>query len=177
MRYFVTIGPRQLEVELGPDCLRLDGDEISADLMEMDGTEVLSLLLGTRSHRILGARRGPGEWSLYMSGRHLRAHVVDERTRAIREMTGNREVARGPGTLRAPMPGLVVKVEVQEGDEVFPGQGLVIVEAMKMENELKAEAQAQVGKVLVGPGDTVEKDQILIEFQAQGEPSKGGPGD
>jgi biotin carboxyl carrier protein len=176
MKYFVTIGPRELEVELGPDGLRLDGVETPADLAEMDGTEVLTLLLGGRSHRILATRREAGEWSVYTAGRHIRTQVVDERTRAIREMTGNSEVATGPKALRAPMPGLVVKVEVEEGDEVFPDQGLVIVEAMKMENELKAEAEGRVGRVLVEPGNTVEKDQVLIEFQIESE-VQGGTSD
>ena len=174
MKYFVTIGPRELEVELGPDGLRLDGVETAADLVEMDGTEVLTLLLGGRYNRILAARRGPGEWSVYTAGSHIRTRVVDERTKAIQEMTGNSQLPSGPKALRAPMPGMVVKVEVQEGDEVFQNQGLVIVEAMKMENELRSEAEGRVGKVLVGPGDTVEKDQILIEFQTQDETAEGG---
>ena len=62
------------------------------------------------------------------------------------------------------MPGLVVRVEVDEGDAVQEGQGVVIVEAMKMENELTAEAPARVKRVLVKAGDTVVKDQPLIEF-------------
>lgn len=177
MRYFVTIGPRELEVELGPSGLRLNGESVNADLAEMNGTEVFTLLLENRSHRILAARRGAGEWSLYTAGRHLRASVVDERTRTIQEMTGTKGEAGGPRSLRAPMPGLVVKVEVQEGEDVFRDQGLVIVEAMKMENELKAEAEARVDKVLVAPGDTVEKDQVLIEFQASGGPSQEESGE
>jgi pyruvate carboxylase subunit B len=177
MKYFVTIGRRELEVELGPTGVRLDGSEISADLMERDGMEVFTLLLGNRSHRILAARRGSGEWSLYLAGHHLRAAVLDERAKAIGEMTGNQEAHTGPKALRAPMPGLVVKVEVQEGEEVLAGQGLVIVEAMKMENELKAEKEARVGKVMVAPGDAVNKDQVLIEFQAPGDQAQEELGD
>jgi pyruvate carboxylase subunit B len=81
-------------------------------------------------------------------------------------MTGAQEGSKGPKALRAPMPGLVVKVEVREGDTVFSGQGLVIVEAMKMENELKSERDGTVKRVAVEPGQTVEKDQVLVEFHA-----------
>jgi len=73
------------------------------------------------------------------------------------------------------MPGLVIKVEVQEGDAVVGGQGLVIVEAMKMENELKAEGEGRVARVLVAPGQTVEKDQVLVEFESPEDASEGGP--
>lgn len=165
MLYFVTIGDRELEVELGPEGIRVDGENIHADLVEMDGTEVHSLLLGGRSHQILATRNGTGEWVLHMSGRCLRAEVVDERTRTIRKMTGVREGRAGPRTLRAPMPGLVVKVEAAEGDVVVPGQGLIIVEAMKMENELKSNGGGRISRVLVEAGQTVEKDQVLVEFE------------
>lgn len=170
MRYFVTIGGREMEVELGPEGIRVEGETVLADLVEMDGTEVHSLLLGQRSHRILAARNGREEWILHMSGKQLRAQIVDERTRDLREMTGMKGAKGGPGALRAPMPGLVVKVEVAEGDEVVPGQGLIIVEAMKMENELKSEGKGRIGKILVEAGQPVEKDQVLVEFAAP-EPS------
>lgn len=165
MRYFVTIGDRELEVELGPGGIRVDGEEVLADLVEMDGTEVYSLLFGERSHRILANRDGTEGWTLHLSGRQLWAQVVDERTRAIREVTGVREGSLGPKVLRAPMPGLVVKVEAEEGDEVVPGQGLVIVEAMKMENELKSEGGGRISRILVEPGQIVDKDQVLVEFE------------
>ena len=62
------------------------------------------------------------------------------------------------------MPGLVVRVEVAEGDEIRPGQGLVIVEAMKMENELRAEVAGRVVKIHVAAGAAVAKDQVLIDL-------------
>jgi pyruvate carboxylase subunit B len=62
------------------------------------------------------------------------------------------------------MPGLVVKLEVDEGDTVEAGQGVVIVEAMKMENELKAEAAGVVSCIHVAAGEAVEQDQVLIDL-------------
>jgi len=164
MRYFVTVGSRTVEVELGAEGMRVDGEEVSANLMEMDGTEVRSLLLNGRSHRVLATRTGPGSWSLHLSGRHISARVVDERTRSIEKMAGAPEGNSGPKALKAPMPGMVVKVAVEEGEAVSEGQGLVIVEAMKMENELKSAGDARVRKILVAPGDAVEKDQVMMEF-------------
>ncbi|MCE2397612.1 MAG: biotin/lipoyl-binding protein [Gemmatimonadetes bacterium] len=63
------------------------------------------------------------------------------------------------------MPGLVVRIEVKEGDEVEEGEALLIVEAMKMENELRATAAARVARVPVRPGQAVEKGQLLVEFE------------
>lgn len=165
MRYFVTMGGRTVEVELGADGVRIDGEQVTADLVEMDGTEVRSLLLNHRSHRILASRKGRGAWGLHLSGRHISARVVDERTREIERLTGGREGPLGPRVLKAPMPGMVVKVEVEEGAMVVEGQGLVIVEAMKMENELKSGGRVRVGRILVAAGEAVEKDQVLMELE------------
>jgi pyruvate carboxylase subunit B len=164
MRYYVTMAGRTVEVELGSEGIRVDGEPAEVDLVEMDGTQVRSLLLNGKSYRVLAARKGRGSWNLHLYGRHLDARVVDERTRALEEMTGEPEGGQRLTVLRAPMPGLVVKVDVAEGDPVKEGQGLVIVEAMKMENELKSLGEARVKRVLVGPGDVVEKDQVLVEF-------------
>ena len=105
-------------------------------------------------------------WDLRVGGRRYYAEAVDERTRAIREMTGLAAGPLGPRPVRAPMPGMVVKIEVAVGDAVTPGQGVAIVEAMKMENELKAESAGVVTRIHVEPGDAVEKDQILIDLAA-----------
>lgn len=174
MRYFVTVGHRTVEVELGTAGVKVEGVRVNADLMEMDGTEVRSLLLDGRSHRILATRKGRGLWSLHLAGHHLTARVVDERTRSIEEMTGDGEGALGPSALAAPMPGMVVRVEVEEGQPVSAGQGLVIVEAMKMENELKSQGDVRVRKILVSPGEAVEKDQVLMEFDPPETPGKEG---
>ena len=66
----------------------------------------------------------------------------------------------------APMPGLVVRVNVREGDEVRSGQGLVVMEAMKMENELRATAAGVVRRVVVAAGSAVEKGALLVEMEA-----------
>jgi pyruvate carboxylase subunit B len=174
MKYFVKIGDRELEVELGPEGILVEGEVLVADLVEMDGTDVHSLLLGPESHRVLASRNGLEGWNLHLRGHHFQAQVVDERTRAIRAMAGTQEGFRGPKALRAPMPGLVVKIEVEVGEKVEAGQGLVIVEAMKMENELKSEGEGSVAKILVEPGQAVDKDQILVEFRAPAVPPEKG---
>jgi acetyl/propionyl-CoA carboxylase alpha subunit len=166
MRYYVTLAGRTFEVELGPEGVTLDGERLDTDLAQVAGTGLRSLVLGGESYRLLAQRNGGGLWDLHLRGHRYRAEAVDERTRVIREMTGDSTAPDGPRPVRAPMPGLVVKVQVEEGDHVEAGRGLVIVEAMKMENELKAEAPGVVARIHVEPGQAVEKDQILIDLAA-----------
>lgn len=166
MIYHVTVGERTFVVELGPDAIRLDGREVAVDFEHVEGSPVRSLLVDGVSHRLAARRVGKESWELYCRGRRVRADVVDERTRAIREITGSGSGATGPRPIVAPMPGLVVRVDVAEGDHVQAGQGVVIVEAMKMENELTTDVAAVVTRVHVLEGQTVEKDQILVDLAA-----------
>lgn len=169
MLYHVTVGGRTVEVELGGEGVRVDGRPVDAELRRVPGTRVHSLVVDGESHRIVVRRDGGGAWDLHLRGHRVPVTVVDERTRAIREMTGAAGGPKGPGALRAPMPGLVVKIEVEEGDVVEVGRGLAIVEAMKMENELVADAPGRVKRIHVEAGQAVEKNQVIIEFEALGD--------
>jgi biotin carboxyl carrier protein len=166
MRYFVTLGDKTVEVELTGKDVIVDGKRVDADLVHVAGTPVRHLLVDGHSHPIIaqnGAERG--HWELMLGGRRISAEVVDERSRTIRAMTARTAGPQGPKPLRAPMPGLVVRVEVAPGDTVQAGQGLVIIEAMKMENELKAAAGGVVSSILVEAGQAVDKGAILVEFE------------
>ena len=165
MRYFVTIGDRTVEVDLTGHTPVVDGTPVEAHLAALPGTPVRHLLVDGRSFAITahpGERRG--QWHLAVGADRFRADAVDERTRAIREMTGGAEV-EAEKTVNAPMPGLVVKIEVEVGQQVRAGQGVVVVEAMKMENELKAPADGVVAKILVQERQTVEKGATLIVLE------------
>lgn len=167
MRYFVTIGERTFEVELREQQVIVNGQVLSAELEVVAGTLLRRLALDGASHRVVAL---PGEtrgsWELHLDGERIHAEVVDERTRAIRAMTARASEPAGPRPVRAPMPGMVVRVEVEPGQSVHAGQGVVIIEAMKMENELKADAAGVVARVLVTPGTAVEKGAPLVEFTA-----------
>jgi pyruvate carboxylase subunit B len=165
MRYTVSVGERTLEVELGAEGALVDGRPVDAALAHAAGTPVRGLRVGAETYRLV-AERGPGgRWRLHLRGRTLDVDVVDERTKAIRAMTGAGAAALGPRPIVAPMPGMVVKVEVGEGDVVESGQGIVIVEAMKMENELRASGPGRVTRVHVSRGQAVEKDQVLVDLE------------
>ena len=164
MIYHVTIAGRSFEVELAAEGITVDGRRVEVDFARIAGGPTRSLMVDGASYRMAAARVGRETWDIHARGRRFRADVVDERTRVIREMTGGAGVAAGPRPIVAPMPGMVVKVEVEEGEEVAAGQGVVIVEAMKMENELKADAPARVERIHVQEGEAVDKDQLLVDL-------------
>jgi biotin carboxyl carrier protein len=164
VKYVVSVGGREIEVEVDGDRVTVAGTSLAAALRVIPGTPARQLVLDGRPTVLTMRSPGRGEWSLGMAGDRWEAEVVDERTRHIRSLTAGAERARGPTALRAPMPGLVLRLLVEPGREVARGDGLVVLEAMKMENELKAPAGGVVGAVHVRPGEPVEKGQVLVEF-------------
>lgn len=167
MKYIVDIAGQRIEVELDGARVSVDGESYSATLDPIDGTPVRLLRIGDTVHRVLARRDGArGEYALDVDGWQFRAEAHDERTRAIRDLAAASRASAGPSPLHAPMPGLVVRVLVSVGDEVAAGQGLVVVEAMKMENELRASVAARVSAVRAVPGTAVEKGAVLVELEA-----------
>ena len=164
MIYHVAVGDRTHVVELNGPKVLVDGRPCAVDFAHLEGGPIRSLIVDGVSHRISARRTGPETWDLHLRGRKIRAEAVDERTRAVRDMTGAGSGSVGPRPIVSPMPGMVVRIEVSEGDMIRAGQGVVIVEAMKMENELTAEADAIVTKVMVAEGQAVEKDQLLVDL-------------
>jgi biotin carboxyl carrier protein len=163
MLYHVTIGARTFRVEIEGESARVDDTTYQrAELVALPGTRVRHLLADGTSATVVARRTD--EWDLQVDGWTFRADVVDERTRAIRAMTARGGASQGPRPVRAPMPGLIVQIEVGVGDSVIAGQGVAIMEAMKMENELRADAAGVVSRILVEPGQAVEKGAVLVEF-------------
>ena len=166
MRYVVTVDGERRVVDVMGDEVEIDGRRLSARLVDVDGTPVSLLTIGEQVYRLV-ARRGAarGDYVLSLDGRRFSVEALDERTRAIRDLSAASAAASGPAPLVAPMPGLIVRVNVVPGDVVQAGQGLVVMEAMKMENELRAPTGGTVRAVRAEPGTAVEKGAVLVELE------------
>ena len=103
--------------------------------------------------------------SLTVNGRPRTLKINDETDQLVKQLGFSTVSAAANKNINAPMPGLVLDIMVAEGDEVSAGTPLLILEAMKMENVLKAEADGVVQSISVGKGDAVEKRQLLIVLE------------
>jgi pyruvate carboxylase subunit B len=165
VKYFVTLRSRTYEIDVGGGRVTVDGEPFEAHLAAVPGTPLYHLLLGGSSWTVAAqplAATAPWRWALGAVGERFEVEVVDDRTRQIQALTGRERAPAGGGVVKAPMPGLVVRVEVAVGDRVEIGAGLVVVEAMKMENELRAQRPGVVETVHVAAGQTVDKGAALI---------------
>jgi biotin carboxyl carrier protein len=166
MKYVVLLDQQTIEVEVDGDHVIIDGGVHIATLAAIPGTPLRQLMIDGRPSTLSVEAVGRGRWALTPKGERWEMEVLDERTRHIRSLAGGGDRRRAAGVLKAPMPGLVVRVQVQPGEQVAAGDPLVVLEAMKMENELKAGAPGTVKLVRVAPGEAVEKGQVLVEFEA-----------
>ncbi len=167
MKYIVDLNGERHEVSIEGSSVIVDGQVTVAHLEDVQGTPVRLVTLGTEVYRVV-ARRGTsrGSYTLSVDGYRFDAEALDERTRAIRDITAEASMSSGPAPVVAPMPGLIVRVNVAVGDDVQAGQGLVVMEAMKMENELKASSAGRVKNITAAPGTAVEKGTVLVELEA-----------
>lgn len=166
MKYFVTLDHREIEVVVDGERVHLLDEHPLARVSEVEGTPVRMLTIGDRVYRVVVERGSArGDYTLAIDGFRLDLTVLDERTRAIRAMGGAAVSSKGPAPLRAPMPGMIVRVNVEVGDAVHTGQGVVVMEAMKMENELRSASSGVVRNILAKPGTAVEKGALLLELE------------
>jgi biotin carboxyl carrier protein len=154
------VGDRSAEVEVrgkdGRYTVTRDGGTVEIDLAET-GDHFESLLVGGRSHD-LGIEARPGGYKVH--GREGTVTVELEESSA--NGTIRRAAADGPVRLTAPMPGRVVRVLATKEQDVDAGEGLVVIEAMKMENELKAPRKGRVSEVAVQEGQAVDAGALLV---------------
>jgi biotin carboxyl carrier protein len=170
MKYYVQVAGQELEVSLEAGGVRVAGELFPAVLESLPGTPLRQLRLGERTLVFTVEAMARGDWALAHRGERWEASVVDERTRHIRSLTGGARGARGAGEVKAPMPGLVLRVLVEPGQRVEAGAALAVLEAMKMENQIKAPMAGVIERIHVGPGTAVEKGQILVVLA----PAEGG---
>ena len=166
MKFVVELNGERRDVEVDGESVTLDGNSAIAHLEDIPGTPVRLVTIGNEVHRVV-VRRGStkGAYTLWVDGWRFDGDALDERTRAIREITAAASKSTGPAPVVAPMPGLIVRVNVAVGDQVQMGQGLVVMEAMKMENELRASSGGRVKSIGATPGTAVEKGAVLVELE------------
>ncbi len=164
MRYATTINDKTYLIEINDDRrVFVDGVECAVDFESISGQPVYSLLLDGRSYEayIYEAEEGEG-WQVLLRGDLYTVVVEDEREKRLKAAAGVVVTAGGDFNLKAPMPGLVVSVPVAEGQAVKTGDLLVVLESMKMQNELKSPRDGTVTRVRARVGETVEHHQVLV---------------
>ncbi len=162
MKYITTIDEKEFAVDIIDEHhLSINGKVYEVDFQSVSGQPVYSLLIDGRSYEAY-VNPGEDEWQVLLYGQQYPAKVDDEREKRLGSSTGGKAQASGEFLLKAPMPGLVVAIPVNEGQPIEKGQVLVILESMKMQNELKSPRAGKVDHIRVKIGESVELKQLLL---------------
>jgi biotin carboxyl carrier protein len=160
MLYDITIDGKNFRLELnrtegGWTCL-LDGREVEVDAV-LARPDVLSLRIGNMAYEVK-SEHVANDLHLWVGSRRFAAEVRDPRSLRGRMRAGDDS---GPKKIVAPMPGKVVRLLLREGDEVEAGAGIAVVEAMKMQNEIKSPKKGTIQKISVSEGAAVNAGDVL----------------
>ena len=162
MKYVATIGEREILVEIiNEQQVNVDGVIYNIDFESVSENTVYSLLANNKSFDAL-VYEGDEGWQVLLLGSQYIFQVEDEREKRLRASLGGRIPENVDYHLRAPMPGLIIALPVSEGQEVNKGDVLVLLESMKMQNELRSPRAGKINRVRVKPGDSVEQRDTLL---------------
>jgi biotin carboxyl carrier protein len=162
MKYVTSINGKEYMIEIVDEHhILVDGTSHFVDFMPVGDQPVYSLLVEGESFEGLVYPAEEG-WQVLLHGYQYPARVEDERERRLRAALGSRVSEQGEFLLRAPMPGLVIAVPASEGQHVEKGDVLLVLESMKMQNELKAPRPGTVTRIRVQAGDSVDLKQTLL---------------
>jgi biotin carboxyl carrier protein len=163
MKYIATVEGKEILVEVLDDKhVSVNGKVYQVDFESVVGQPVYSLIVDGRSHEGYVQSGDDDTLQVLLRGRLYPISVVDEREKRLRAAAGGGVAETGEFHLKAPMPGLVVAVPVEEGQAVKKGQVLLVLESMKMQNELKAPRDGVVNRIKVKVGESVEQKQALL---------------
>lgn len=164
MKYYSRVGENEYEIEIIDDKVFVDGEAVNVDLRQSGALELYSLLYNGRSYEML-IEADRFAYDVTMRGERFEVQVEDERTRRLNVGRKMVSVPEGELPIRAPIPGLVVRILVEEGQAVTDEQPLVLLEAMKMENEIRAVRDGVVKKISCATGQRVEQNAVLIVLE------------
>lgn len=170
MKFWVTMQGRDAEVECdardGKVFAIVGGKRLEADFVRLPDGEVYSLLVDGRSHEVRVSHHGEG-LDVTANGLTIPVEVRNPLEKLLLQQAGGHRKSRGE-TMVAPMPGVVVAIKVKVGEVVQPGQPVIVVEAMKMQNELAAQTGGLVTEILVTERAAVAAGQAMVKMKPEG---------
>jgi pyruvate carboxylase subunit B len=157
----VRIGERNYQVEVSGERVFVNGVPVNVGGVHLDAQGGLSFRAGANIMKAV-LDIGPRESFVSFNGHEFTLSTETERDRLLRKMAGVSTEQHHHAEIRASMPGMVVRINVQPGTSVEKGHAVLILEAMKMENEIRSPADSIVREIHVKPGQTVEKGDLLM---------------
>lgn len=169
MKFSVRAGGREYQIRFdeayGKRVLEVDGVMHNLTLLRVDGARVRFTVDDRPVEAVVNRSDTPGSLSVDAGAGCVDLEIEESRFALVREISGLTQVSASMVSLKAPMPGLVTQVLVKAKDVVSAGTPILVMEAMKMENELRASGDGVVKEILVQPQEAVDQGRVLVTFE------------
>jgi len=164
-KYHISLGDGTHEVVVGRDqgAVEVDGATWSPDILS-SGEDTYSMIIGGKTVTIIAAG-GPRDFEFLVNRKTCQVRVISDREKSLRALSSTKGDNARQQEVYSPMPAMVAKILVSPGDTVKVGQGLILIEAMKMENEIRSHRNGKVRDVCVVERQTVDKGQLLLRLE------------
>ena len=142
----------------------IDGKEFPYKILSESKNQIV-IEIGNRILNVVYSKKNVNNYYVVAEGQNYEVEVLTELQNKAKELSAERRKNSGITLVKAPMPGLLLKLEVNIGDEISEGSSLFILEAMKMENEIKSETSGTVKEIRAGEGESVEKGAVILVIE------------
>lgn len=162
MKYITSIGEQEFIIAINDEGrITIDGEEVDVDFQGIPDTKLYSVIINGESYEV-AVDDNDELYHVILKSTLFEVKVKDERTRRLAGLIGASGGVVGEALIKAPMPGIIISIPIEEGAEVAKGDILVVLESMKMQNEFKAPKDGVISSVRVAAGDKVDQNTIMV---------------
>jgi len=163
--FVITINDKKLSVSLNEDSIaKIDGKEYSYQLSRFNNN-TCKVILNNKPYLLSAVEKGNSEFIIYLNGKVLETKVLSALQEKAANLIESKLIKHSLTVVKSPMPGMILKIRKKVGDEIIHGESVMILEAMKMENDIRSQVSGKIKDIKVKEGQAVEKSAILFSIE------------
>jgi len=163
--FVITINDKKLSVSLNEDSnAKIDGKEYSYQLSRFNNN-TCKVILNNKPYLLSAVEKGNSEFIIYLNGKVLETKVLSALQEKAANLIESKLIKHSLTVVKSPMPGMILKIRKKVGDEIIHGESVMILEAMKMENDIRSQVSGKIKDIKVKEGQAVEKSAILFSIE------------
>ncbi len=163
-KYIISIDNSKIELNIrDANTVSMNGKDISYDILKNESNKII-FKINNRIYEIFYDEINENDFYIYVDGQRIKTTIRTELEEKINALLKKKDAGSKATEIKAPMPGLLLKILKNEGEEINVGEPVAILEAMKMENEIRSHYKGKIAKIFVEEGKSVEKGELILKI-------------